>query len=340
MGCEPNSLTGYVPIAPNKALFERVWNAPVPDSQGLNLIEMLDAALDGKFKALWVIGYDVYYTNPVADRTRLAFEQMDTVIVQDLFLNETAKEFADVFLPACSSFEHDGTFMNAERRVQRVRKAIEPIGDSKADWEIVQMMAAAMGRPEGFTFDSVEEVWAEVRQVWKPGAGMAWSRLERQGLQWPCPTEDHPGTRILHTETFPIGVKAALRRIDFVPTPEQPSTEYPFVLNTGRTLVHFNAGTMTARTKNSEIRPTDTLDMNPVDAARLGLSDGSKAKVRSPYGEAVLPVRRDPGVREGELFATFHTVGVFINRLTNPVRDRVFDTPSYKVTAVAVEPVV
>lgn len=337
MGCEPSNLTGFVSIADGKERFQAVWQKPIPEFPGLNLMQMLEAAGRGEFKAMWAIGYDVYFTNASADRTRHQFEQMEFVVVQDLFMNETAREFAHVFLPACSSFERDGTFMNAERRVQRVRPAIDPIGNSKPDWEIVQLVAQAMGSTEGFAFDSAEAVWEEVRKVWTPGGGMSYARLDLGGLQWPCPTEDHPGTRILHREKFPIGERAVLKRIEYTPTPEITSPEFPFLLTTGRTLFQFNAGTMTARTHNQAFRPTDTLDLHPDDAADLGIENGSTVKVASRYGEARLPARLDRRLRRGTVFATFHSREVFLNLITSQEKDKVVGSPEYKVTAVRLE---
>lgn len=338
MGCEPSNLTGFVSIADGRQNFETVWQAPVPEFPGLNLMQMLEAADQGKFKALWAIGYDVYFTNASAERTRHQFEQMDFVIVQDLFFNETARAFADAFLPAASSFERDGTFMNAERRVQRVRPAIPPLGESKPDWEIVQLVAQRLtGSSQGFDFKSAEDVWDEVRKVWTPGGGMSYKRLDHQGLQWPCPTEDHPGTQVLHRDSFPIGERAVLKCIAYTPTPEVTSSEYPFILNTGRTLFQFNAGTMTARTKNDVFRPTDTLDIHPDDACDLNVRDGDAVDVVSRYGRAVLPVRVDRRVRRGEVFATFHSREVFLNLVTSPVKDTVVGSPEYKVTAVRLE---
>src|SRR5579871_4219022 len=230
MGCEPANLTGYVAIPENRDRFESVWGAPIPSTPGLNLMHMLDAARAGRLKALWAIGYDVYFSNPDANETRKAFEAMDFVIVQDLFVTETAREFAHVFFPASSSFERDGTFMNAERRVQLVRAAIDPVGQSKPDWGIIQALAHAMGHSEGFSFNSAEEIWNEVRRLWAPGAGMSYRRLEAGGLQWPCPTEDHPGTTLLHGETFSIGPRATLRRIEHLESPETVSKEFPLLL--------------------------------------------------------------------------------------------------------------
>lgn len=337
MGCEPTNLTGYVPIADNRESFERVWQAQVPTARGLNLMEMMDAAEAGKFKALWAIGYDVFLTNANVFATRQAMKSLDLVIVQDMFLNETAREFGTVFLPAASSFEKDGTFMNAERRVQRVRKAIESPGEAKSDWEIICLLAQSLGKTEGFDFHSPEEIWNEVRAVWKAGQGISYARIEAAGLQWPCPNENHPGTQMLHAESFPIGERASLRCVAFQPTRELVTNEFPLVLVTGRTLMQFNAGTMTMRTNNVALRPLDYLDVSPTDAGRLELTDGECVRVLSRYGEAVLPVHISDEVKPGELFSTFHTIEAFLNCLTSPYRDKQVGTPEYKVTAVRIE---
>jgi formate dehydrogenase major subunit len=242
-----------------------------------------------------------------------------------------------VVLPACSSFEKDGTFMNAERRVQRVRRVIEPVGDSRPDWRIVCDVAREMGHAERFAYESAEAIWDEIRTVWAGARGMSYGRLEHRGLQWPCPSENHPGTDILHRDGFGAGARARLRPIEFVPSGQAVSPEFPFLLNTGRTLYQFNAATMTGRTPNSLLRSTDLLEISPDDAARLGLEDGQRARVISRDGEAVLPVRITPRVRVGELFATFHAADVMLNRVTGVGRDRVTGTPEYKVTAVRVE---
>ena len=339
MGCEPSKLTGYVGLDEGRALFEKVWQAPLPTNRGLNLMQMIDAAGAGSLKALWAIGYDVALTNPNAHATTRSLKPLEFVMVQDMFLNEVARECGSVFLPVASSFERDGTFMNSERRVQRVRKAIEAPGQVKADWEIICDLARAMGKGEFFDFHSPEEIWEEVRNVWNAGHGITYARLEHGGVQWPCPTEDHPGTTVLHTSAFASGRLAPLKRIEFKATEETTSREYPFLLTTGRTLYQFNAGTMTMRTLNTRLRPTDTLDVSVEDAERLGLRDDELVLVRSRHGEAVLPVRIDPAMKPGELFATFHTTHVFLNRVTGVERDRVVDTPEYKVTAVNLEKV-
>lgn len=337
MGCEPSNLTGFIPLDQGREAFEAAWGAPIPRTCGLNLLQMMDAAAQDKLEALWAVGYDVALTNPNTSATKAALGKIKFVVVQDLFMNELAREFAHVFLPACSSFEKDGTFMNSERRVQRVRQAIEPVGNSKSDWEILCAVAKAMGFEKRFPFQSSREIWDEVRSVWKAGAGMSYARLDLKGLQWPCPTEDHPGTAILHGETFARGKRAALKQVGFTPTHETTTALYPFLLTTGRSLYQFNAGTMTKRTPNNILRPGDTLDMAPADGVRLGLQSGEKVRLRSRHGEATLPLRLDPGVKPGELFATFHTIEAALNQLTSPHRDNTVMTPEYKVVAVSIE---
>jgi formate dehydrogenase major subunit len=271
MGCEPGNLTGYVPLEDGRDIFETAWKSPMPRTRGLNLMEMLDAAAQHRLHALWAIGYDVALTNPNAAATHAALRALDLVIVQDLFLNELAREFGHVFLPACSSFEKDGTFMNSERRVQRVRKALETSGESRPDWQIIRDVACAMGHGGQFSYATAEDIWNEIRTVWKAGSGISYKRLDQGGLQWPCPSTDHPGTPVLHMGTFPHGPRAPLKCVEFTATPEKPSGDLPFLLTTGRTLYQFNAGTMTMRTPNALLRSCDTLDMAQADAARLML---------------------------------------------------------------------
>ncbi len=337
MGCDPGILTGSIAVEAGKELFENVWKRPIPVEAGLNQLQMIDAARDGKLKALWAIGYDVFLSNANAHETEKAFANMDLVIIQDFFMNETAKRFGHVFFPATTSFEKDGTFMNGERRVQRIRTAVTPRGNSRSDLQIICDLAAAMGYPADFSFNTAEEVWNEVRAVWPGGYGITYDRIEKHGIQWPCPDLDHPGTEILHTKKFSNGPTAALRRIKFRPTKETISDEYPFLLTTGRVLEQFNAGTMTMRTPNIKLRPTDLLTISPADSLRLSIVDGESVRLTSRYGEAVLPAEVSNKVNAGELFASFHDPKVFLNYATGPTRDRFTQAPEFKVTAVRVE---
>jgi len=333
----PGILTGSVSLADARPLFERVWRVPIPRTRGLNMLEMMDAAATGKLKALWTIGYDIAFTNANFGGTERALCSLDLVIVQDMFLNETAGRFGSIFLPAASSFERDGTFMNAERRLQRIRQAIKPRGDSRPDWKIISDLAAAMGKAEFFNYQSAEEIWNEVRAVWPVGNGITYQRLETGGLQWPCPTESDPGTKIMHRETFSIGARAKLRRVSYHPTSETVDDEFPFLLITGRTLYQFNAGTMTMRTPNAQLRSTDLLEISPEDAERLQLQEAERVRVTSRYGSVSMPVRITDVVKRGELFATFHDPAVFVNHITSPHRDQYVKSPEYKVTAVNLE---
>ena len=338
MGCEPGTLAGATPLNQGREAFERHWGVRLPATNGLHAMHMIDAAVDGRLKALWSIGYDVLLTHPNSSDTAHALRALDLVIVQDLFLTETAREFGSVFLPACSSFEKDGTFMNAERRIQRVRAALRPLGASKPDWQILSEVARTMGTA-GFAFTGPEEIWNEVRALCEGARGMTYARLDVNGLQWPCPTEAHPGTPILHRDAFALGPRAALRPVEYRPTPEAPADAYPFQLMTGRSLYQFNAGTMTRRTKNNELRPADLLEVSPDDAKRLDLHDSEVVRVVSRYGSAMMPVRLNTAIQPGQLFATFQTPEVFLNALTGPHRDETTGTPEYKVTAVRIETV-
>jgi len=338
MGCDPGILTGSVALADNRERFEKAWGSSIPARPGLNLMKMIDATQQGQLKALWAVGYDVGLTNPNSESTLAALASLDLLIVQDLFLTETARLAGTVFLPACSSLEKDGTFMNSERRIQRVRQAIEPRGESRTDWEIMCQVAREMGVGKSFAFQSAEEIWNEIRSLWPAGAGITYQRLATGGLQWPCPTEDHPGTGILHTEIFTGDSRVKLREIRFSPTPEQVCDEYPFLLITGRALYQFNAGTMTNRSSTAQFQPEDRVQIAPHDARRLGIVEGQAVRLRSRYGEIAIKATVTDAVKRGELFATFQSADIFLNRLTSRHRDRFVQTPEYKVTAVSLEP--
>lgn len=339
MGCEPHRLTGLLPLEAGRAHVEGAWRAPIPKAPGLDWMQMVDAACEGRLKALYAIGYDVLLSNPNAHRTREALASLELCVVQDMFLNETAKQVATVFLPAACTFEKEGTFMNSERRVQRVHAALPPPGQARPDWLILCQLAARLGKADSFAFSSPEAVWDEIRKVWKAGAGISYARLEHGGLQWPCPSEAHPGTTLLHVDSFAGAPRAALRHVDYQPTGETVSSAYPLVLITGRKLYQFNAGTMTARTPNLELRPVDLLDISPADATRYGLTEGQRISVVSRRGRVSMTVNIDPGLLSGHLFCTFHSPEVFVNELTSSERDPVTHTPEYKVVAVRLEPI-
>ncbi|MBV8466439.1 MAG: formate dehydrogenase subunit alpha [Burkholderiales bacterium] len=337
MGCDPTTLPGGQSFREAGEHISALWGTALPATRGLDLMSMIDQAGEGRLKALWAIGYDIYQSLANASVTGDALSNLDLLIVQDLFLNETARAYGHVFLPAASVFERDGTFMNADRRVQRIRQAVSAPGQARPDWWIIQELASRMGHGNGFVFAGPEDIWDEVRQVWPAGAGLSYARLDHESINWPCPNEAHPGTPVLHQDTFAIGKRATLAQIAYRPTEEQCDEAFPLLLITGRTLYHFNSGTMSYRTANASLRPTDTLDMAADDASTLGVANGDLARLTSRYGSAQLPVRIDSRLKPGQLFATFHDPQRWVNRVTSPYRDTLVGSPEYKVTAVRVE---
>ena len=214
MGCDPNYFTGYDPISNQAARvrFESFYKHALPEKRGLDAVQLVEAAEAGNLDVLWAIGYDIMQSHADIVRTQKVLENLPLVVVQDLFMNETARAIGTVFLPAAASFEKDGTFMNSERRVQRIRKAVEPQGEALADWVPVCEVAKKLGF-EGFDFKDAREIWNEVRSVWPQGAGISYEKMEREGgIQWPCPDESHPGTVRLHTSTFTLGDRAPFQR--------------------------------------------------------------------------------------------------------------------------------
>ncbi|HNI33946.1 MAG TPA: formate dehydrogenase subunit alpha [Microthrixaceae bacterium] len=339
MGCEPSHLTGYAPIDAASTMVGAVWGRTVPTTPGLDAMQMIDAAASGTLRALLVVGWDIALTQPNASVTNRALAELEFVAVQDLFVNETVRRHATVVLPAAASFEKDGTFMNSERRVQRVRQAVEPPGDALPDWQITARLAQALGASAEFAYRDTDEIWEEIRRVWPAGAGITSERLDAPGgVQWPCPHPDHPGTRILHTDRFAGSRRAELRVVEHRPPRERSSDDLPFTLITGRLLHQFNSATMTSRTDVAQFHPTDVLQISPVDAELLHLHDGQVVQLRSTHGRATLPIEISARVLSGHLFTTFSDPAVCINQLTGDERDPFTNTPAYKVTAAAVEP--
>ena len=336
MGCEPARLTGYQKIAQAQGTHEAVWGADLPTEPGLTALGMVDAAGEGRLKALLVIGYDPLMSHPNAEETAQNLNGLDDLIVVDLFMTETARAFGTVFLPAASPYEKEGTFMNGERRVQRVREVVPPQGASRTDLEIICGLAERLGAGAYFRYPDAASVWDEARRTWSAIAGISHARLDREGgIQWPCPSEDHPGTPVLHTVAFEGGGKAAFRPLSWIPSQEAMDEEFPFLLNTGRGLFHFNAATMTGRSRNRDLYPDDRLELHPLDAAGLGVSEGEPVQVRSRHGAFTLRAQLTERVRPGEPFATFQAVAAYVNRATGPGRDGTTGTPEYKVTAVS-----
>jgi formate dehydrogenase major subunit len=340
MGALPDLLPGYQRVI-DDAVRRRVgeaWGVAVPSQPGLRIPDMFAGALDGRVRALYVMGEDIAQTDPDSDHVRAAIEACELVISQEIFLSETAR-LADVVLPAASFLEKDGTFVNFDRRFQRVRPALPPPQGARTDFDILLGVAHALGGDLGLTTPA--EAMAECAKVAPLFAGITHERLDRVGaLPWPCRSTDDPGEAQLYRSRFetPTG-RAQLAAIDWLPPGEQPDTAYPYVLITGRRLAHYNSGTMTRRTANLELAPHEVLDLHPDDVARLGLHDGDRAVVASRRGKVVTQVRGTDAMAPGQAFMAFHFPEVASNALTSDVVDTVTSCPEYKVTAVSIRPV-
>jgi formate dehydrogenase major subunit len=336
MGGLPNVFSGYQPVADEAAneKFSKAWGKELPKKPGLTISDMLPAMEEGKIKTLYVVGENPMLSDPDLRHVESALKKLDLLIVQDIFLTHTAK-LAHVVLPGASFAEKDGTFSNTERRVLLVRKAIEPVGDSRPDWQIIQDLAARLGYP--MEYNSPEDIFNEIRFLTPSYAGMTYDRLAAKGLQWPCPTEDHPGTVFLHKDRFTRG-KGAFTAIDYKPPAEVVDQDYPMWLTTGRTFVHYHTGTMTrvSPSLHHELE-TGYMEINLKDAKEMGIKDGERVKVSSRRGEIQVKAQVSPRVKRGVVFIPFHFAEAAANVLTNPAFDPTAKIPEYKVCAVKVE---
>jgi predicted molibdopterin-dependent oxidoreductase YjgC len=340
----PNVFTAYqrVDDVDIKAKFEEYWGAQLNPDPGLTATEMIDGAIAGGVKAIYVMGENPMMSEPNLNHARHALEHLDLLVCQDIFINETG-EMADVILPATSFAEKDGTFTNSDRRIQRCRTAVPPVGDSRADWEILcdlgRRVEKALDTPltHGFDYAHPEEIWEEMRQVTGDFWGITYERLEREGgVHWPCPELDHPGTPYLFEETFPRG-KGKFWSIEFGTESEQPDEEFPYNLSTGRVLYHWSGSTMTGRSALEHAFPEAVCEVHPDDATTLGLETGDWVAVRSRRGEIrmrALVTGRSP---RGTVFVPFHFAEAAANLLTLDKIDSRAKIPDYKNTAVAIE---
>lgn len=335
MGALPNTYPGYQDVANEKVheFFEKFWNAKLSKVHGLRIPEMLDEAIAGNVKVMYVMGEDPVLSDPDANHVKKALESLDFLVVQDLFMSETAK-FADVILPAACYAEKDGTFTNTERRVQRVRKAVEAPGECRPDWEIICEVAQRLGA-EGFQYENPEEIFEEIRQTTPTYRGITYERIDKVGIQWPCPSEDHPGTKYLHRGEFTRG-KGWMIPVEYEEPAELTCEEYPILLTTGRMLYHYNVSTRQSEKLNT-IRPYELAEINPVDADRLGLKEEDFVRVTSRRGSITTRVTITDRVKPGMMFMTFHYKESPVNELTNSAYDPVTKTAEYKVSAVRVE---
>jgi formate dehydrogenase alpha subunit len=346
-GCIPNSLPGYQPYAPEPlARFERAWGVRPPDRTGLVVTEMVEGCLTGAIRALYVVGENPLLSEPDLNHARKALEQLDCLVVQDLFFHETA-ELAHVFLPAASFAEKEGTFTNSERRVQRVRQVLEPPGEARPDWwitaELAKRVARRLGRPaaaRGFAWRGAAAVFDEMAALVPFLGGLSHARLDREGgIQWPCPAPDHPGTRYLYAESFPRGKGRFVPVTQGAQAAELPDPEYPWILNTGRLLYHWHGGTITRRVEGLlELAPRLAVSIHPADARRLRLREGDPVRVVSRRGELDGFAQLTDAVRPGEIFIPFVKLAESAaNFLTNSAHDPESKIPEYKVCAVRVE---
>ncbi len=334
MGSFPHELPGYRHISdPSVRLsFESAWGVSLDPEPGLRIPNMFDAALDGSFKAIYVQGEDLAQSDPDLHHVHAALRAMECVIVHDLFLNETSR-FAHVFLPGSSFLEKDGTFTNAERRINRVRKVMPPLS-GLADWEVTQGLARALGLD--WRYEHPSQIMEEIARLMPTFRGVSYALLDRlHSVQWPCNEQAPEGTPVMHEQSFVRG-KGLFMPTEYVPTEERTSARFPLLLTTGRTLSQYNVGAQTRRTENQRWHETDWLDIHPQDAEDRGIADGDRVVLRSRKGEIVLRARISEKVRPGVVYTTFHHPESAANVVTTEFSDWATNCPEYKVTAVQV----
>jgi formate dehydrogenase alpha subunit len=347
MGGLPNVYPGYQRVTdPNvQEKFERAWGAPLSNQVGLTITEILKGAEEGSVRGLYVIGENPMISDPDLNHVRYSLQRTEFIVVQDLFFTETS-QFADVIFPAASFVEKEGTFTNTERRIQPVRRAVDAPGEAKPDsWIITELakrmiaLGAAMPDPDapwaGWDYEFISEVMAEINALCPIYAGVAPRRLEAgESLQWPVPTQHHPGTPVLHVGKFSRGLGQFVA-VDHVPPAELPDDEYPLMLTTGRVIYHWHGGEMTHRARNLEaMYPEALVEINPKDAQKIRLNNGAMVKVVSRRGEIVAKAEVTDRVEPGLIFTTFHFAESAANFLTNPALDPQAKIPEYKVCAV------
>ncbi len=337
MGGLPNVFSGYQLVAnPDlNAKFSQAWGRPLPDKPGLTIPDMVKAIDAGQLKALYVVGENPKLSDPDMNHLRHAMKKLDLLIVQDLFLSETAQG-ADVVLAAAASAEKDGTFTNTERRCLRLNKAVEPVGNSLPDWEIICRLATAMGYP--MSYAGPEEIFQEMAALTPSYAGMTYARLGIDGLQWPCPTADHPGTKFLHRDRFTRGL-GKLHAVQYQDPAEMPDAEYPYFLTTGRMFAHYHTGTMTRVSPALDReQPTGYVEINPEDAGRLAVKNGEILVISSLRGRIEAPAKITQSVLPGNLFLPIHLGENPPNVLTNSEAvDPLAKIPEFKVGKARVE---
>lgn len=338
MGCMPYDFPGYQKVNNPEVIdkFEKAWHVPLNRNTGLTSTKVLPAATAGNVKGLYIFGEDPIVTDPDTGHVRQALESLDFLVVQELFMTETAA-YADVVLPGISYAEKDGTFTNTERRVQRVRKAVEPRGQAREDYEIFCEVMTRMGYP--CAYESAKEIMEEISAVTPSFGGINYERLEKESLQWPCRSLTDPGTPIMHVGSFARG-KGLFKAIPYKQAQELPDEEYPYLMSTGRMLYHYNTRAMTGRTEGiNQIANHSYIEINAVDAQALGIQEGDKVEVHSRRGKIETYAAVGNRVFPQEVFMTFHFPDGNVNEITNAVFDDIATIPEYKVCAVVIKPV-
>ncbi|HUI60323.1 MAG TPA: formate dehydrogenase subunit alpha [Steroidobacteraceae bacterium] len=332
MGSFPHEFPGYRHVSDDTVRheFEQSWGVSLQSEPGLRIPNMFEAALDGEFKGLYIEGEDIAQSDPNTQHVTASLTSMECIIVQDLFLNESAK-FAHVFLPGSSFMEKDGTFTNAERRISRVRKIMEP-KSGYADWEITQLLSNAMGYPMTYTHPS--EIMDEIARLTPTFTGVSFARIDELGsIQWPCNAEHPDGTPTMHIDHFVRG-KGKFLVTEYVPTREKVNAKYPLILTTGRILSQYNVGAQTRRTANNVWHDEDRLEIHPHDAEERGIEEGDWVGIASRAGDTVLRARVTERVQPGVVYTTFHFPESGANVITTDSSDWATNCPEYKVTAV------
>ncbi len=334
MGSFPHEFSGYRHVSDDatREVFEKLWGVELSREPGLRIPNMMDEALDGAFKGLYLQGEDIAQSDPDTKHITGGLAAMECVIVQDLFLNESAR-YAHVFLPGSSFLEKDGTFTNAERRINRVRKAIEPLA-GKADWEITVALAEAMGVPMRYNHPS--EIMDEIAATTPTFRGVTYEKLDELGsVQWPCNADAPQGTPVMHVDRFVRG-KGWFMLTEFVPTDEKVGPRFPLLLTTGRILSQYNVGAQTRRTQNNVWHEEDVLEIHPFDANERGVRDGDLVALISRSGEIALRATLSERMQPGVVYTTFHHAVTGANVVTTENSDWATNCPEYKVTAVQV----
>jgi formate dehydrogenase alpha subunit len=336
MGALFNTLPGYTSLN-NEDLFEKyekMWKVKLPRRPGKPATEVWDNIMKGDIRSLYIFGEDPAVADPNISHVQAALEKCDFVVVQDIFMTKTA-QMADVVLPAACYAEKDGTFTSTERRVQRVRKAVEPPGEARPDWKIFCDLSKKMGYD--MNYRSPKEVFEEISTIMTQYAGISYERLEKVGLQWPVPTADHPGTPVLHTEKFTRG-KGLFIPEDYIPPVEVADQNYPLQFTTGRDLARYNFSSMTGKTRELDIiSPECFAEFHPEDAIQYGIEEKDSVRLTSRRGSVVLRAKVTDRTQQGTVFATYNHVEALVNLLTLDALDRLSRTPEYKLCAIKVE---